>query len=658
MPEQLLSALLGKTTSGEALLGMSSKRTENPLQANPGEESFDAKLTYLVKNMSASPRVSLQLKEPTGSERDSSESATNKQAPASIAPGLSLSNQEDINLIMEMVSKGILPEIAGLREQLNQELNNNTNKETFINNGNNNIPDSKNTPVSTQLHTLLVNSEGTLSPAKSMNLNGEEMLTLAKTMKNSEGVSALAKSVQNSEEILSPTKSVKLNGEEMLTLAKTMKNSEGVSTLAKSVQNSEEILSPTKSVKSNGEEILSPTKSVKSNGEEISSLEKSAGSSEEVSPLAKSVKSGEEISSSAKPMENGEEISSPTKSVKSDGEEISSPTKSVKSNGEEILSPTKSVKLNGEKMPSSAKSMKNGEVISSVVKSAGSGEEVLSLPKDISGQGIQVNTSNRVSEQLASQDANKTVPEESNPNLSLRQDSVQAEVEDSELHQALNASKSQEVTTSFNDNNIPGNARSNESTIQTTVSQDNSFLNNQGSDTAKESNVSLTNIKQGIEPKISFANISSQVNVTKPFESLGVDLVDNLIQRARLFMQGDKSTIRIQLNPPELGSLKLEFTVEDDVLEAKIFVERSVVKEIIEKDIPRLRELLADTEVDLGKLDVFLQENEEERLNFMNEGFLSDSGSDQTQEREDFDDGVNEELELDAVSSNKINYIA
>ena len=463
-----------------------------------------------------------------------------------------------------------------------------------------------------------------------MNLNGEGVSSLAKSLNlnNNENISSLAKAMQD--------------GEEVSSLAKPMKNGEETSSLVKAMQNSEDMSSLAKSVKS-GEEVSSLAKPMK-NGEEISSLVKAMQNSEEMSSLSKTVKSGEEISSSAKPMENGEEILSPTKSVKS--------------NGEEILSPTKSVKLNGEKMLSPTKSMKNGEVISSVVKSAGSGEEVLSLPKDISGQGLQVNTSNRVSEQLASQDANKTVPEESNSNLSLRQDSVQAEVEDSELHQALNVSKSQEVTTSFNDNNIPGNARSNESTIQTTVSQDNSFLNNQGSDTAKESNVSLTNIKQGIEPKVSFANISSQVNVTKPFESLGVDLVDNLIQRARLFMQGDKSTIRIQLNPPELGSLKLEFTVEDDVLEAKIFVERSVVKEIIEKDIPRLRELLADTEVDLGKLDVFLQENEEERLNFMNEGFLSDSGSDQTQEREDFDDGVNEELELDAVSSNKINYIA
>ncbi|MFQ5714625.1 MAG: flagellar hook-length control protein FliK, partial [Candidatus Scalinduaceae bacterium] len=374
---------------------------------------------------------------------------------------------------------------------------------------------------------------------------------------------------------------------------------------------------------------------------------------EETLSLAKAMQDGEETSSLAKAMQGGGEASSLAKSVKS-GEEISSLAKPME-NGEEILSLTKSVKLNGEKMSSPAKSMKNGEVISSLEKSAGSSEEVSFLAKSIIGQNLRDNTGNKISEQLASQDASKTVPEESSGNPS--------EAEDSELHQALNVSKSQDITTSFNDNNIPGNARSDESTIQTTVAQGNSFLNNQGSDTAKESSVSLTNIKQDIEPKISFTNISRQINVTQPFESLGVDLVDNFIQRARLFMQGDKSAIRLQLNPPELGSLKLEFTVEDDGLEAKIFVERSVVKEIIEKDIPRLRELIADTEVDVGKLDVFLQGKEDEGLNFMNEGFLSDSGSNQPQEftdqeREDFDDGVNEELELNAVSSNIINYLA
>ncbi len=547
MSEQLLNGLLGNITAKELPFAMASNKAENPLQANLGEESFDAKLAYLVESMSSS----------------------NKQAPASVEPEPTLSNQADINLIMEMISKGMLPDIDGLREQLNQVLNNNTNRETFISSGINYASDSKPTPVSTLLHTLLLNSEGTLPPAKPMELNAKDVSSSAKSLNlnNDESVSSF--------------------------LAKTVKDGEAISFVAKSV-----------------------------------------GIGEDVSSSAKAMKNGEEVSTLAKAMKNGKEISS------------------------------------------LAKAMKDGKAIASVAKPAGGGEEVSLLANDsakgingandMNSQDLLDNPNNRINGQLASQHANKTVPEESNPNLSLRQDSVQAEVEDSELHHALNASKSQDVTTSFNDNTHPDNDSSDGSINKATASQDNSFFNNQNSETAKESNLNPVNNNQGIEPKINFANVSRQINVARPFESLGVDLVDNFIQRARLFMQGDKSTIRLQLNPPELGSLKLEFTIEDDVMEAKIFVERSAVKDIIEKDIPRLRELIANTEVDVGKLDVFLQEKDDERLGFMDRDRQSDSESEQTQEfanqeREGFDGEVDEELELNTVnsnSSNRINYFA
>ncbi len=520
MSEQLLNGLLGKVVANESPLAMASNKTEGSLQTNSGEESFSAKLADSVKNVSAS----------------------SKQASASVEQEPTLSNQEDINYVTETASKGILTNIEGLREQLNQELNNHTNKAIFVANGINNISDDKATSVSTQLHALL---------------NGEETLTLAKATQNGEEVSTLAKAMQN--------------GEEVSTLAKAMQNGEEVSTLAKSMQNGEE-----------------------------------------VSTLAKAMQNGKEVSVLAKSMKNGKEVSS------------------------------------------LAKSMKDGEAISSLVKAEGSGEEISSLAKTMNDQGLQDNSNNRINEQLASQHANKSVPEESNPNSS--------EVEDSELHHALNVSKSQDTTTSSNNNDIINNIKLDESANQSNVSQDNSFLNNQGSDTAKELNINLTNIKQSVAPKISFANVAGQINVAQPFESLGVDLVDNFIQRARLFTQGDKSVIKLQLNPPELGSLKLEFTVQDDVLEAKIFVERSVVKDIIEKDIPRLRELIANTEVDVGKLDIFLQEKEDERLGFMNKGFQSDSESDQAQEptnqgNEDFGDEAGEELELSMAGSNQINYL-
>jgi len=537
MSEQLLNGLFGKVIVNELPLAMSSNKTEGSLQTNSGGESFSTKLADSVKNMSASNK-------------------SNKQASASVEPEPTLLNQEDINYMMETASKGILTNIEGLREQLNQELNNNTNKAIFVANGINDTSDDKATSVSAKLHALL---------------NGEDVSTLAKAMQNGEDVSILAKAMQN--------------GEDVSTLAKAMQNGEETSTLAKAMQNGEE-----------------------------------------TSTLAKAMQNGEEALSLARPVRSGSEVSSLTKATK----------------------------LKGKAISSTAKTMKDGEVISSLAKSEGSGEEISSLAKTMNDQGLQDNPNNRINEQLASQHANKSVPEESNPNLS--------EVEDSELHHALNVSKSQDTTTSSNDNDIIGNIKLDESTNHSNVSQDNSFLNNQGSDTARESSINLTNIKQGVEPKISFANVARQINVAQPFESLGVDLVDNFIQRARLFTQGDKSAIKLQLNPPELGSLKLEFTVQDDVLEAKIFVERSVVKDIIEKDIPRLRELIANTEVDVGKLDVFLQEKEDERLGFMNKGFQSDPESDQAQEptnqgNEDFGDEAGEELELSMAGSHQINYL-
>jgi len=572
MSEQLLNGLLGKVVANESPLAMASNKTEGSLQTNSGEESFSAKLADSVKNVSAS----------------------SKQASASVEQEPTLSNQEDINYVTETASKGILTNIEGLREQLNQELNNHTNKAIFVANGINNTSDDKATSVSTQLHALL---------------NGEETLTLAKATQNGEEVSTLAKAMQNGEEVSTLAKAMQ-NGEEVSTLAKSMQNGEEVSTLAKSMQN----------------------------GEEVSTLAKSMQNGEEVSTLAKAMQNGEEVSTLAKAMQNGKEVSVLAKSMK---------------NGKEVSVLAKSMK-NGKEVSSLAKSMKDGEAISSLAKAEGSGEEISSLAKAMNDQGLQDNSNNRINEQLASQHANKSVPEESNPNSS--------EVEDSELYHALNVSKSQDTTTSSNNNDIIDNIKLDESANQSNVSQDNSFLNNQGSDTAKELNINLTNIKQSVAPKISFANVAGQINVAQPFESLGVDLVDNFIQRARLFTQGDKSVIKLQLNPPELGSLKLEFTVQDDVLEAKIFVERSVVKDIIEKDIPRLRELIANTEVDVGKLDIFLQEKEDERLGFMNKGFQSDSESDQAQEptnqgNEDFGDEAGEELELSMAGSNQINYL-
>ena len=218
-------------------------------------------------------------------------------------------------------------------------------------------------------------------------------------------------------------------------------------------------------------------------------------------------------------------------------------------------------------------------------------------------------------------------------------------------------SKSSDNTTSINNFGV-NNVSTDEVVLQLNTSSNNSSFNNQGTNTHNEFNINAVNSSQKAEPGRNFTSTLSQINnSTKPFESLGSDTADNIVQKARLFMDGGRSEIKIQLNPPELGIIKLEFAVEDDNLETKITVERSAVKDVIEKDIPRLRELLSNADIDVGKLDVSLQEKEDEKLSLKDKDLQSGSESDSTKDDEFLEDGIDEEsIEYDE-DSNKVNFL-
>ncbi len=223
-------------------------------------------------------------------------------------------------------------------------------------------------------------------------------------------------------------------------------------------------------------------------------------------------------------------------------------------------------------------------------------------------------------------------------------------------------SKSPDNTTSINNYGV-SSVNADEVVLQLNTSSDNSSFNNQGADTLKEFYINAVNTNQKAEHGRNFTSTLSHINnSTKPFESLGSGTADNIVQKAKLFMEGGKSEVKIQLNPPELGIIKLEFAVEDDNLEAKITVERSAVKDVIEKDIPRLRELISNADIDVGKLDVSLQEEEDEKLSLMDKDLQSGAESDSTKDLPDQDnefpeDGIDEEsIEYDE-NSNKINFL-
>src|SRR3989339_678832 len=88
------------------------------------------------------------------------------------------------------------------------------------------------------------------------------------------------------------------------------------------------------------------------------------------------------------------------------------------------------------------------------------------------------------------------------------------------------------------------------------------------------------------------------------------NIIEQIFQKIRITTHGDRSEIKLSLNPPELGNVKIHFTEEGDEIEAKIFVENAEVKAAIENNVHRLKESAATNGIEIHKLEVYIQNND------------------------------------------------
>ena len=88
------------------------------------------------------------------------------------------------------------------------------------------------------------------------------------------------------------------------------------------------------------------------------------------------------------------------------------------------------------------------------------------------------------------------------------------------------------------------------------------------------------------------------------------NIMEQIFQKIRITTHGDKSEIKLSLNPPDLGNVKIHFTEESDEIEAKIFVENAEVKAAIENNVHRLKESVAASGIEIHKLEVYIQNND------------------------------------------------
>lgn len=161
-------------------------------------------------------------------------------------------------------------------------------------------------------------------------------------------------------------------------------------------------------------------------------------------------------------------------------------------------------------------------------------------------------------------------------------------------------------------------------------------LDNTQSDTANpQFNLSLdkrtTSLSESYKSNMGY---SSQSTFITGMEDMHMNIMEQIFEKIHVVTHGDKSQIKLHLNPPELGSIKIHFTEENDEIEAKIFVDNAEVKAAIENNSHHLKESIAASGVEIHKLEVYIQNHDtNERKPF--ENFNPGNPQQQSNNRED-----------------------
>ena len=121
------------------------------------------------------------------------------------------------------------------------------------------------------------------------------------------------------------------------------------------------------------------------------------------------------------------------------------------------------------------------------------------------------------------------------------------------------------------------------------------------------------------------SNFSEAINTAKqnpnsvrnPLPTYLIDQVGKQISRSVL--RGEK-VISLQLKPPDLGALKINMDIKNNVLKLGIVAENNSVKELLQSNVHVLKDSLVDQGIKLDKIDVQINNDFGQSLNNLSEG--------------------------------------
>lgn len=99
-------------------------------------------------------------------------------------------------------------------------------------------------------------------------------------------------------------------------------------------------------------------------------------------------------------------------------------------------------------------------------------------------------------------------------------------------------------------------------------------------------------------------NISTELE--KPEVVNPKEVVNQIVEKVKIDLAGEKNEIRIQLKPEVLGEMLMNIEVAKNEVIAKVIVDNQRTKEIIEANLIQLREEIKDTGLEIKTFEVFV----------------------------------------------------
>ncbi|WP_054694435.1 flagellar hook-length control protein FliK [Syntrophomonas palmitatica] len=143
--------------------------------------------------------------------------------------------------------------------------------------------------------------------------------------------------------------------------------------------------------------------------------------------------------------------------------------------------------------------------------------------------------------------------------------------------------------------------------VQMPDSQNTASLN-QTSELVQDSGANLNLLTSIGKDQVGTELVKKDAELPQTFQDYG-KLLEQVVQKAELMVKSQTSEMKIQLHPEFLGKMTIKVLMEDGVLTARFITDNHQVKQMLESNLPNLKQTLENHGIRVEKTEVNVQLN-------------------------------------------------